>query len=275
MYKTFIRWSGNKSKYIRHIVPLFPTKIGTYFEPFLGSGSIFLHLKPKKWVVNDMNFDLINAWKSIKDSPDEVFSEMKKIASYLKTLDNVSKLNYCKRKTKSIEHISCNNKRAAVFIAMKYCAYMGHICIRNKFYFPSLDIKVQNNHYYFATKQYLKTLNNASMFLKYNKGIILNTNYSNALTTAKKGDFVFVDPPYIENHKYQFNYNTNESLNTKFIDELYDNLVKLDKRGVKWLMTQADDDYVKVKFKQFKISSFPVYRFASNTHKEEIIIKNY
>ena len=65
--KTFIRQPGNKTKYIRNIIPHVPTDYNTYFEPFAGSGAIFLHLAPKKWVINDINEDLINLYKTIKD----------------------------------------------------------------------------------------------------------------------------------------------------------------------------------------------------------------
>jgi DNA adenine methylase len=43
--KTFIRWMGNKSKHLRHILPYIlpyiPDDYNTYYEPFIGSGRYF------------------------------------------------------------------------------------------------------------------------------------------------------------------------------------------------------------------------------------------
>jgi DNA adenine methylase len=63
--KPFIRWSGKKTKCLKHIIPLLPNNTKTYFEPFLGSGALFLHMQPSKWVINDLNGDLISVWNSV------------------------------------------------------------------------------------------------------------------------------------------------------------------------------------------------------------------
>ena len=66
-----------------------------------------------------------------------------------------------------------------------------------------------------------------------------------------------------------------ESLDNKFILELYKEVKKLDKKGVKWLMTQADTKEIKDIFKEYKIKKFEVYRANSKTYKNELIIMNY
>ena len=58
--KTFIKWSGNKSKHINKFKEYIPKEFNTYIEPFIGSGALLLHLEPKKWIINDLNKDLIN-----------------------------------------------------------------------------------------------------------------------------------------------------------------------------------------------------------------------
>ena len=70
--KTFIRWQGNKSRHIIKFSKYIPDNFNTYIEPFIGSGALFLKLKPKKWIINDLNKDLINIWKNIKKNPTEI-----------------------------------------------------------------------------------------------------------------------------------------------------------------------------------------------------------
>ena len=76
-------------------------------------------------------------------------------------------------------------------------------------------------------------------------------------------------------HIGNFEYNTNERLDTGFLNELALQLEQLDKKGVQWLMTQADTIEVRNKFANYTILEFPVFRSRSRTHKNELIIKNY
>ena len=114
-----------------------------------------------------------------------------------------------------------------------------------------------------------------SDYLNDTKGIILNTDYKTVLYKANTGDFVFMDPPYVEDHSYQFNYNKDEILDESFILGLLNEVKKLDYRGVKWIMTQSDTKEVRRIFKGYKIVKFPVYRAAKKEYTNELLIKNY
>ena len=101
---------------------------------------------------------------------------------------------------------------------MKYCVFMGNILVHGKFYFPSLDIKVSiEDDYPFLKETYYTKITKASEFLK--NGEIYNNDYIEILQKAKSGDFIFLDPPYIEEHDYKFNYNKGEVLDQNFLNE--------------------------------------------------------
>ena len=159
---------------------------------------------------------------------------------------------------------------------MKFCEYMGNILVNNKFTFKGLDMNIYiNNKYYFLEKNNYINLLNVSTYLNQSKGKIYNTDYKEILDKAKKGDFVFLDPPYIEKHNYVFNYNIVETLDNKFISDLYKQVKLLDKKGVKWLMTQAETKEILKIFKEYKISKFEVFRRHTKSYTNELIIKNY
>lgn len=84
-----------------------------------------------------------------------------------------------------------------------------------------------------------------------------------------------MDPPYIEDHDYQFNYNKDEVLDNNFILELYKECKKLDKKNVKWLMTQANTKQIRKIFKEYKIKTFDVYRANKKEYVKELVIFNY
>ena len=165
--------------------------------------------------------------------------------------------------------------RAAMYLLMKYCAYMGHILHENIYRFSSLDMNIfLNNNYTFLKQNNYDNINEISQFLNTN-GKIFNKSYEKILDKAKQNDFVFLDPPYIEPTNYKFNYNKNEILNDTFIEQLFIQVKKLDDRNVKWLMTQADTQQIKNVFKDYIFKKFKVYRSSSKSYVNELLIMNY
>jgi DNA adenine methylase len=168
-----------------------------------------------------------------------------------------------------------DNERAIIYLIMRCCAYMGIIIKNNEFYFQGLNANFHKNEYSFLKDTFYNNIHKISNFLNETNGKIYNKDYKLILEKAKKGDFVFLDPPYIEKHNYGFNYNKDENLNEQFLDKLYKEVKKLNKRGVKWLMTQADTKDVKDTFKEFTIKKFSVYRFGKKSYVNELLIMNY
>jgi DNA adenine methylase len=276
--KTFIRWPGNKSKYIKQLEPYFPSVYGTYIEPFVGSGAVLLSLQPKKWIIGDANRDLVNLWRVVKDNPEYIKSKILEFQTIFSELSRDDKLRLCKQITENIPSMKYNNERAVVYLLMTFCAFLGLIFRYNKFVFNSLEPKVYmgRKNLYFASDKYLGNLGDVSKYLNDSKGKIYHRDYKHILAMSKQGDFVFLDPPYVEARNYQFNYNKNEHLEESMLHELYHEVQNLDRKGVKWMMTQADTDQVKQVFgKKYNIISFRVYRLAAKTYRKELIIRNY
>jgi DNA adenine methylase len=69
----FLKWAGGKASILPQLDEFFPQVIGRYFEPFLGGGAVFFHLKhhfPKmRAFLRDSNKELINAYRIVRDRP--------------------------------------------------------------------------------------------------------------------------------------------------------------------------------------------------------------
>ena len=81
--KPFLKWAGGKTQLIDDIEKSLPKELTkskfTYIEPFVGSGAILFWMlnnfpKLEKAVINDINEDLVNTYKTIASNPKELIS---------------------------------------------------------------------------------------------------------------------------------------------------------------------------------------------------------
>lgn len=272
--RTFTKYQGNKTRLLKCIIPLVP-EFDRYIEPFGGSGAVLLNLEPKVWVYNDFNQDIYNVFIGTRDYCDTLVEIFKDFGEVFKPMDLVTKKSYCKALTSCIDTFdTCDINRTAFYILMRYCAFMGWLFVNNEYKFTGLDTSIfSHNRYPFLTEDYYNNLRMASMFLK--SGDIRLGCYKSVLTECRVGDFVFLDPPYIEEHDYKFNYNKKEELKNSFLDELLEQVTRLDSLGVKWMMTQAETNVVMKTFEKYNIRKVPVYRYSKKMHVNELLIMNY
>ena len=69
-FKPIIKWSGSKRSQSEEIIKRFPKEIKTYYEPFVGGGSVLFQLlnsnvKVDKYICSDINKELIDIWNCI------------------------------------------------------------------------------------------------------------------------------------------------------------------------------------------------------------------
>lgn len=84
----FVKWAGGKSRLIDTILKIVSKHINLdeiehYIEPFVGGGAMLFylanHYRFKSYTIIDINLDLINAYKAIKENPIMLVKEMDKI----------------------------------------------------------------------------------------------------------------------------------------------------------------------------------------------------
>jgi DNA adenine methylase len=265
--KTFIRRPGNKSKHLKHIIPLIPEFTGTYYEPFLGTGAVYLHLLPKKAVLNDLNSDMINIWKLVKTNPELIIKEIEKFKKTFLPKSNQMKLIQCKDIVSKMDTYS-GDQRTINYLIMIYCSF--NAIIEKRFSSLLTDLHT-NNRCHIFTNSYVFKISELCKILKNIK--IENKDYKLVLKTTKKGDFVFLDPPYIEDKNYDFEYVDGEFN----IIELLKEVRKLDKKKVTWMMTQIDTKQVRDLFNKYKFYDYSNKQSIGphDSIKKEVVITNY
>jgi DNA adenine methylase len=79
--RPFIKWAGGKKKLVptlkKHLPKEYKNSRIFYYEPFFGGGAFFFDLQSNKAVINDINPEVINCYKVIKNSVDELIEDLK------------------------------------------------------------------------------------------------------------------------------------------------------------------------------------------------------
>ena len=109
--KPFLKWAGGKTQLIQEIQSSLPIQIKsdkfTYIEPFVGSGAILFWMinefpTLEKAVINDVNTDLINTYRTISSKPYELISILETLQNEYHSLvddqDKKKEYYYDKRK---------------------------------------------------------------------------------------------------------------------------------------------------------------------------------
>ena len=261
-----LKWPGGKKWLFHKHTSLFSHNYDNYIEPFFGGGSVFFNLKPKRALCSDVNSRLINFYESIKNHPETVYYET------LKLLDSHSKKQYLKIREK-FNLLDENIDQAIFFLYLNRTCFNGvyRENAKGEFNVPMGSTQ----HFPFKKIVFFNFSNDLS------SATLKNADFREILKEAKKGDFIYVDPPYI---KYEKNYDAFRKYNKKVfsrkdLEDLAFELNRL-KDKCKILVSNFDLPFVKELFKDWSYLEIEQRTSISGTAKgrklvKEALIYNY
>ena len=136
--KPFIKWAGGKRQLIPELLKHIPKNFNNYLEPFVGGGALFFELynlgilKNKKVYLFDINEELINAYKVIRDYPNELIEKLKEF----KAKHNKEFYYQIRELDKSKGYNNLDNiTKAARFIYLNKTCFNGLYRVNKKGYF--------------------------------------------------------------------------------------------------------------------------------------------
>lgn len=224
----FLKWAGGKRWLVAQREFHAPLFSGRYIEPFLGGGAVFFKLLPKNAILSDLNPDLINAYKVVRDFPEELIFELNRHQ------ESHSKSYYY--------DVRASRPDSAVSLAAKFI-YLNKTCwnglyrvnLRGEFNVPiGTKSNIVGSDNYFELSDALR------------ESVIVCEDFESILSKSEAGDFIFLDPPYTVKHnsngfvKYNellFSWNDQERLKVA-VDAAAE-------RGAFFLMTNADHASIK------------------------------
>ncbi|WP_461537178.1 DNA adenine methylase [Spongorhabdus nitratireducens] len=261
--KPFIKWAGGKQALAEKLIQHFPSDFHTYYEPFIGGGSIFFSLSPKRAVIADYNSWLVDTYNAIK-------KDWIKVAEILDTLPN-NKEDYLEIRATLPETLP-TYKRAAHFIYLNKTCFRGLFRVNRKGMF--------NVPYGAYDRRYYDPENLRQTSLRLRNTEIRQGDFELNLYGAKKGDFVYLDPPYYKLGGHSdFNRYTDQQFRENDQIRLAALCSELDTQGVKWALSNSNTDFIKRLYNFFNIHEIDARREinlnSSNRNIKELLITNY
>lgn len=285
--KPFVKWVGGKRTLLAKLKHNFPNldNIDTYIEPMVGGGVLtcymLLYTDIKNIIINDINNDLIECYKMIKNEPNKIIKELKAL---------------------QIEYCNCENeeKRKDMYYRIRTEYNTGinkaiNLIFLNKTCFNGLYRTNGKGEFNTPMGQYIdpvicdeENIKELHKYFKERDIKILSGSYKDIKKFCNDKTFVYIDPPYrpISKTSNFTNYNQNKFGDKEQIElkEFMDELTKL---KTKVMISNSDpkninpnDNFFDDLYKEYNIIRIDAPRAINNVGSNrgpinELIIKNY
>jgi DNA adenine methylase len=268
---TFVKWAGGKKQLLPQFRSLFPRKITTYIEPFLGSGAVFFYLKKhyniKNAILSDINEELINCFQMVRDKPDALIKLLKEHKT------KRSKPYYYKIRLLNPKDLS-DIQRASRLIYLNKTCFNGLYRVNSKGQFNVPIGSYKNPDIVSELK-----IRKANMLLK--DTTIKCMPFTQIESVAKAGDFIYFDPPYYPISKTSgFTSYTENGFMENEQRQLAELFKRLDKKGCLLMLSNSNSGFIISLYKGFDIKLVDAKRVINcdatkRGNIKELLITNY
>lgn len=260
--KPFLKWAGGKTQLLDELMSKVPGKFNRYIEPFIGGGALFFALQPRAGVIGDSNPELVNAYECIARNVEQVIEYLQKFKNKESTFYSIRAMRFGDLEKEFA---------AARTIYLNRTCYNGLYRVNKSGHF-----NVPFGHYKNPSICQPEILRAASEALQ---GIeIVCANYKTVLSsTAKPGDFIFLDPPYLPVSEYaDFKRYTKEQFYEEDHRELADEVKRLQKLGCHVVLTNSNHPLVHDLYDAYEVEVVNTRRNISSKAKtrtgEDVIV---
>jgi len=242
----FLKWVGGKTQLLPELRKFYPKSYGTYFEPFVGGGAVFFDLKPKKSVLNDINKTLIRCYEDVKKRPEQVIKTLHDLEiKYKNENDDGRKDLYYEIRAKFNQLPSDSFEKGILLMFLNKTCFNGMYRENSEGGF-----NVPFGSYKNPTLLDESNVRAASQLLR--GASLLSVDFNQAVAKAKKGDFIYFDPPYYPlNHTSKFTHYNGNGFHEHEQKKLRDLFADLNKKGCKVMLSNSFTPFIKNLYKDF------------------------
>lgn len=293
--KPFVKWVGGKGQLKDKIIEKFPKdfekKITKYAEPFVGGGAILFEVlskfKIEEVYISDININLINTYKVIKDRVEELILNLEAIEEEYIQLDNEKRKEYFNLKRKMYNDLKITNseelnlEKAVLFIFLNKTCFNGLYRVNKK---GEYNVPVGSyKNPCICDKENLKSVSLLLKKVKINHG-----DYRESINFIDEKTLVYFDPPYRPlNDTSSFTSYTENIFDDNSQRELANYIETLSKKGAKVILSNSDpkninekDEFFDELYKNYYIERIKATRMINSKGNSrgkinELLITNF
>ena len=249
----FFNWSGSKRHCLHRLSSFLPEQLDLakhrYFEPFVGSGSVLFFLQPKTAIIGDIDPKICNAFQCMIR-----FKDSQRTQQFLRHMYRV--------KDQHAQYNDLCDKFGTLSGAMQAAAFIyivKHVTQEKR-----------------VVKKWRgergidwSGLTAAARYLQHNEVKCMHADYQKTLRRAKKGDFVFLDPPYSVQKNAKQQHYINHCISATDIANIMNTLHK---RGC---LVMLVDTFKNTRYPGFMRHAFNACTRTTHEPRNEFIYINY
>ncbi|MCI8342086.1 MAG: DNA adenine methylase [Firmicutes bacterium] len=273
--RPFLKWAGGKNQILPVIREKYPPQLGKsvfkYAEPFVGGGAILFDIlnnyNMKEIYISDINAELINTYKVVRDSIDMLIIKLDVFQKEYMRLDSKKREEYYFNKRNLFNSLknsfskSDEIEKAGLFIFLNRTCFNGLYRVNKQGFF-----NVPMGKYKKPTICDERNLRNISKAIQ-NINIVC-ADYKNSYDFIDENTFVYFDPPYRPiTESSSFTSYHEQPFDDESQKELAEFFSALDKKGAKVLLSNSDpknsdrnDNFFEILYNGYKIDRVGVTR---------------
>ena len=299
--KPCLKWVGGKTQILEAVMAKFPATMNNYHEIFLGGGSVLLaaltfqkegKLKIKKKIyASDTNKGLINVYNAIQKNHAEVYDC---ISKHVEAYDSLTG-NVVNRKPSTLEEAQSSKESYYFWVRQQFNEFVldsappsaqhaAMFLFLNKTGFRGMyregpkGFNVPYGHYKktptIVTQDDLRNISDLIQPV-----VFVCQDFAQSMAATKKGDFVYLDPPYAPENTTSFVKYNADGFDLDTHNRLFEHVKKINSKKIQFLMNNARVDLVLTNFSDCQCDDI-VARRAINSKNPgstttEVIVSNY
>lgn len=292
--KPFLKWAGGKGQLLKEIEKYYPFKNGKitkYAEPFIGGGAVLFDILSKydleEVYISDINAELINAYRIIRDDIDELVELLARYQSEYVPFDKEERKSYYMEKRERFNDLKVNGdetiniEKAALMIFLNKTCFNGLYRVNKKGLF-NVPMGAYKN------PMICDESNLRAVSEKLQDVTIVCGDYRKSADFIDKNTFVYFDPPYRPiTNTASFTAYTENLFNDEEQIELARFVDEMDKKGAKIVISNSDpknsntdDDFFDNIYSSHKIKRVEATRMINCNSEargkiKELLISNF
>ena len=287
---SLIFYMGNKKKLInKGLIDLFPENISMFVDLFAGSGIVSMNTEASKYIINDIDTNLIDLYNMFKfNEADTIIEHIENRIEEYGLAKERTKRNEFKDKEKIEQYKKAymalrsdynKNKNVLDFYTLMFYSFSQQFRFNNK---GEFNMPCGNDCFSDKNKEYIRS---GRDFFKNDNVIITNNDFRKLkISKLDNNSFVYLDPPYLDTTA---TYNENGGWTIKDEQDLYSICEKLDNNGIKFGMSNVFINKGKTNDKliewcnknNWNVYTFDKFTYCAcgkgNSNAKEVFIKNY